>query len=409
LSKKEMERLFEVSNKLINNVSLSYKRYLFNSINWQGKLIEINGARGVGKTMLMLQKARLLNSDHLNQAVYLTLDDPYFYGHSIIETADKFAKYGGKYLFFDEVHKYPAKHKHFDWSAEIKNIYDKFPELKVIYTGSSLLKLYKGHGDLSRRKLTYNLAGLSFREYLSYNKIADFNSYPIEELLKQHTIIASDITKKIKIIPHFIEYLYKGYYPFYNEDPEQYYNRLKDVVSVILETDIPSVTDIPFETSVKLKKLLAVIAGSAPMTPNLTKVGNELYIPDQRTLLKYINYLEKAELITLLSREAKGNQIMRKPNKIYLNNPNLMLCFDVMPNTGTMRETFFANQVSLNESLKYPLKGDFLLNDKWIFEIGGKNKSKKQIRDLENGFLALDDIETGFGNVIPLWLFGFLY
>lgn len=404
-----MIKLFESSNKLINKVSLDFKRYLFPKINWQARLVEINGARGVGKTTMMLQKAKLLNQEKANSAIYFTLDDPLFFRQSIIDVADEFSKYGGKYIFLDEVHKYPSKFENYDWSAEIKNIYDIKTELHIIYSGSSILKMYKGQGDLSRRRLIYNLGGLSLREYLVYNEIEDFKAYKIDDLLENHIQIAEYITEKINIIPHFRKYFDTGYYPFYNEAPEQYYIRLKEIISVILERDIPSIADISYETIMKIKKLLAVIANVVPYVPNLTKTGRELYITDQRTLLKYLNYLDKAELLILLSEEARGNQIFRKPDKIYLNNTNLLKCLDLNPEKGTVRETFFINQLINFHSITTPSKGDFMVNNKYLFEIGGKNKGRKQIKDKKNAWLALDDIEIGFGNVIPLWLFGFLY
>lgn len=404
-----MHVLFETSNKLIRNVSQEFKRFIYERIDWQGRLTEIFGARGVGKTTLMLQKAGSLNLIVPGQAIYLSLDDTYFYEHSIIETADEFSKIGGKYLFLDEVHRYPEKFHGHDWSAELKNIYDKYPELCVIYSGSSLLQLFKGQGDLSRRRIAYHLPGLSFREFLEFNKIAQFPILTIDQLRLNHLEAAGAIIEKVKVFKWFETYLQFGYYPFYIESPDHYISRLKTIISVIIETDIPSVTDIPFDTSVKLKKLLAVIAGSVPFTPNLTKTGTDLHISDQRTLLKYLNYLDKAELITLLTQEAKGNQLLRKPDKIYINNTNLLNCFSVKPEVGTVRETFFLNQTSVDNVLTLPSNGDFMLNQQWIFEVGGKNKANNQIKGLENSYLALDSIETGYGNVIPLWVFGFLY
>ena len=404
-----MLQQFETSNKLINKVSLDFKRYLFSKINWKSRLIEINGARGVGKTTMLLQKAKLLNQEKANCAIYFTLDDPLFFKQSIIDVADEFSKYGGKYIFLDEVHKYPSKYENYDWSAEIKNIYDTKPELNIIYSGSSILKIYKGQGDLSRRRVIYKLGGLSLREYLVYNKIEKFDSYKIDELLENHIQIAEHITEKINIIPHIRKYFDTGYYPFYNESPEQYFIRLKEIISVILETDIPSVADISYETIMKIKKLLAVIANVVPYTPNLTKTGRDLYITDHRTLLKYLNYLDKAELLILLSEEARGNQILRKPDKIYLNNTNLLKCLDIKPKIGTVRETFFINQLINYHSITTPTKGDFMVNNNYLFEIGGKNKGRKQIKNNNTAWLVLDDIEIGFGNVVPLWLFGFLY
>ena len=404
-----MIELFESSNLLINSVSHQFKRFRFDTIDWDARLVEINGARGVGKTTMLLQKAKLLNASVNNAALYASLDDPYFYKRNLIEVADEFYKNGGKYLFFDEVHRYPSKDPEHDWSSELKTIYDRYPDLTVIYSGSSILKLQKAKGDLSRRKISYNLPGFSFREYLDFNDIEKIEPMNLDDLLTRHVEISNQIISKIKIIPHFKAYLRTGYYPFYNEAPDHYFERLKDVITVILENDIPAVTDIPFETSIKLKKLLSLISESAPYTPNLSLISKELFIKDQRTLLKYFSFLENAELIQALSKEATGNRILRKPDKLFLNNTNLHYCFYSTPNIGTQRETFFANQLRNHHLLTFPETGDFKVDDTMIFEIGGKNKDKSQLKDTGNAYFALDDIETGYGNTVPLWLFGFLY
>lgn len=408
--KLEMQEIFNYSNGIIEEVKLEFKRYLFHSINWNSRLIEILGARGVGKTTLMLQKARLLNREVPNQAVYISLDDKLMFNHSIVEIADGLEKYGVKYLFLDEVHKYPPKQRGYDWSAEIKNTYDRYPGLKVIYSGSSALKIYKGHGDLSRRKSTYRLAGLSFREYLELNRIGNFEVFSLNNLLESHQEISTTITKDIKIIPQFKKYLKTGFFPFYNEDPTSYFSRLMNILNVIIETDIPAVSDISFETSLKLKKLLAAIASTVPYVPNLLKLRQQLFIADQRTLLKYLDYLEKSEVVNTLMQKAKGNKIMQKPDKIYLGNTNYYYCLNMMgEEMGTIRETFFNSQLGVAHELRLPENGDFLVDGKYILEIGGRSKTSRQIKSLNNAYIAQDDIENGAFNQIPLWIFGFLY
>ncbi|MBN1949629.1 MAG: ATP-binding protein [Bacteroidales bacterium] len=405
-----MQEVFNYSNGIIDEVKLEFKRYLFHLINWDSRLIEILGARGVGKTTLMLQKARLLNSKVSNQAVYISLDDKLMFNHSIVDIADGLEKYGVKYLFLDEVHKYPPKQKGYDWTAEIKNTYDRYPGLNIVYSGSSALKIYKGHGDLSRRKSTYHFAGLSFREFLELNRIGTFRDFSLTSLLENHQEISASVTKDIKIIPHFKQYLKTGYFPFYNEDPPSYFNRLLSILNVIIETDIPAVSDISFETSLKLKKLLAAIASTVPYVPNLLKLRQELFIADQRTLLKYLDYLEKAEVVNTIMQKAKGNKIMQKPDKIYLGNTNIFYGLNLLgEEMGTIRETFFNSQLDTAHELRLPEKGDFLVDGKYIFEVGGRSKTFKQIKDLNNAYIAVDDIETGAFNQIPLWLFGFLY
>lgn len=405
-----MQEVFNYSNNIIKAVNHGFTRYLFEQINWNSSLIEILGSRGVGKTTLMLQKAKILNKERQNQAVYVSLDDKMMYNHSIVDIAEELDKYGVKYLFLDEVHKYPSKQKGYDWSAEIKNLYDRLPDLKIIYSGSSILKIYRGHGDLSRRKSSYHLAGLSFREYLELNEIAKFQKIALNDLLEDHSAITNEITKSIKIIPHFKEYLKTGYFPFYNEDPSSYFNRLNSILNVIIETDIPAVSDISFETSLKLKKLLAAITSTVPYVPNLLKLRKELFVADQRTLLKYLDYLEKAEVISYMTQKAKGNKILQKPDKIFIANTNYFYSLNMKgEEMGTIRETFFESQLNVAHQLRLPQNGDFLVDEKYIFEIGGKNKSARQIENLPDSFTVLDDIENGNFNQIPLWLFGFLY
>lgn len=404
-----MQKLYETYNRITSTISHRFTRYLYEKIDWKERLIEINGARGVGKTTLMLQKSMDINKD-ASIALYASLDNPYFYNRTLDELADDFYKNGGKYLFLDEVHKYPPKHPEIDWSFEIKSIHDNYPDLNIIYSGSSLLRLYKGQGDLSRRRSAYNLKGLSFREFLEYENKIKMEAVPFGDLLSNHLSVSREISTRIKIIPHFREYLKHGYYPFYKESPDNYFDRLKDVINVILETDIPLVADIPFEIILKIKKLLGAIGSSVPYTPHLTDLRSALYVSDQRTLLKYLDYLEKAELISTIGKNVTGGQILRKPDKIYLNNTNLLHVLDNSPpNVGTIRETFFHNQLSSILTLKYPVKGDFSTKDDIYFEIGGKNKQTTQIKEYNKGYLALDDIETGYNNTIPLWLFGFLY
>jgi len=405
-----MESLFELSQQRIRWVKADFYRSLYHTIDWKCRLIEIKGARGVGKTTLMLQQAQSLSKTNPSAVLYVSLDDPYFYNHSIIDTADYFTKFGGLYLFLDEVHKYPSKFPKHDWSAEIKVIYDRYPELQVIYSGSSVLQLFKGHGDLSRRKCSYNLPGLSFREYINLINNTELPVYSLPQLLNNHSEIAKTITNDLKVVPLFIDYLKHGYYPYYNEAPNQFCNRLRDTINVILEQDLPAVASFSHENHIKLKKLLAVLSESAPYTPNLTNLRSELFIADQRTLLNYLDALEKAELLATLDKTAKGMKKMQKPSKIYLNNTNLLNClFFDKPNIGTQRETFFFNQLRSIHCVNYPVKGDFIVDSKYTFEIGGKNKPAFQIQEVPDAYLAIDDLELGFGNRIPLWLFGFLY
>jgi len=405
-----MQKLFEASNRLLINQSSQFKRSLYHRINWDQRLIELRGSRGVGKTTLMLQKAQGYFLENSQEVLYITLDDIYFFDHTIVETAEEFIQYGGKYLFIDEVHKYPEKKKGHDWSAELKNIYDLLPGIRVFYSSSSMIELYKGNGDLSRRKSSYALNGLSFREYLEYTGVLKYDLISLNSILNEHVQIASDITSQIKILPHFKNYLQQGYFPFFKEEKEQYLQRIKNIINVILEVDIPSITDIKFDTIGKLKKLLAALATTVPYTPNLSELSSNLSISDLRTLYKYLNFIETAELIRLINSNVKGNKILQKPEKILLNNTNILYALsNKQPEIGTIREIFFSNQLAYLYSLYYPKKGDFIVDETFTFEVGGKNKKSKQIQAIPNAFIAMDEVEIGSQNKIPLWLFGFLY
>ncbi len=406
-----MQRLIERQNRLIKSISLDFKRSLYQRIDWSSRLIEIKGARGVGKTTLLLQRVKELKAEN-KQVLYVSLDDPYFFQNSLYDLVDDFYKYGGMHLFIDEVHRYPEKVKNLDWSVELKNIYDSFPDMNIVYSGSSILELYQGEGDLSRRKISYLLNGLSFREYLELKKVYTFEIYPFSKIISEHEKIAEKISSEIKILPHFQDYLEGGFYPFFRETKQQakYYERLQAVVNLIIENDITSVTEIKYETTAKLKKLLALIATSVPYTSEMKFLSDQLNISDYKTLLKLLDYLEKSELIILLHSKAKGKKILHKPEKIYLNNPNLLFVLgqtDVAK--GTIRETFILNQLNYLFNVKYPKTCDFLVDDKYYLEVGGKTKTKKQLGDKEEAFVVADDIEIGFGNKIPLYLFGFLY
>lgn len=403
-----MQYLSEISNRLIFSTDSRHIRPLYDKIIWEQRLIEIRGSRGVGKTTLLLQYAKERMSAG-ERVLYASLDNAWFFKHKLTELADEFFKYGGKYLLLDEVHKYPHKEHGLDWSQELKNIYDSYPDLYIVYTGSSILQLYRGIGDLSRRKSTYRMFGLSFREYLSYNNIVDFDVVSFTDLIQNHLFIAGMVAEKIRILPHFKEYLIHGYYPFSKQAGNQYFDQLNEVINVIVETDIPSVSDISFETSSKLKKLFFLLSESVLYIPNLSKLSGQLHIADSRTLLKYLNYLEKAELIQTLGAKATGNQVLNKPEKIYLDNTNLM--FALSPGTvndGTVREVFAVNQLKQVYPITYPPKGDLIVDQKYVFEIGGKNKKNKQVSGVLDAYIVIDNIEMGFGNTIPLWLLGFL-
>lgn len=398
-----MERLFKLFNKKMKETQLEFVRNLIEDIDWSNQLIVIKGSRGVGKTTLLLQQIKL-NHTLDGSVLYTSLDDIYFQANTLVDFAEEFHLNGGKYLYLDEVHKYP------NWSIEIKNIYDNYSDLKVIFTSSSLLEIYKGDADLSRRAVTYELQGLSFREFLILENALKIDPISFDEILENHTKLASDITNEVKIIPLFKKYLKIGYYPYYLESETSFYQKLSNTVNLILETDVPSVYKTEFQTIYKLKKLLYVIAQSVPFQPNITKLSEKLDTTSRSSTLQYLEYLEKSKLTINLKTSAKGNNYLVKPDKIYLDNCNLMYAIgELHQNDGNLRETFFCNQLGFKHQVNTSKESDFLIENKYTFEIGGKHKKTKQIEGVENAYIAQDNIEIGYRNKIPLWLFGFMY
>lgn len=398
-----MEQLFQFSSSMVNAVNVDFKRYNRKIINWQNRLIIIVGARGIGKTTLMLQyiKENLMNNP--DDFLYASLDDLYFSKNSLVDFAGEFVKRGGKYLFLDEVHKYK------NWSQEIKSSYDYYPELKIVVTGSSALDIYKGKADLSRRAILYKMNGLSFREYIELKHGINFPVLTLEVILENPSKPIRNILREIKPIKLFEEYIQWGYYPFFSEGLQDYTTRIKQIVNHVLEVDLPSVENIDFMAVHHLRKLLAVLSEMVPFKPNIVKLSKQIGI-SRETLMRYLYLLERADLLLLLQSGTKGISKMNKPEKVYLNNTNLFYALSKgMANAGSIRETFFYNQLRVGHNVLYAPSGDFIVDDKYTFEIGGKNKQQKQIRGIEKAFIAADNIEYSHHNRIPLWLFGFLY
>lgn len=397
-----IDRLFEISNKLASNVPVDFERFITKEIDWSYKLIGISGARGCGKTILLLQQMKKMLEKGKN-SLFISLDDIYFTEHKLIYFAEEFEKNGGEYLFIDEVHKYK------NWSQELKNLFDTVLNLKVVFTSSSALEIHKGSHDLSRRALVYKLKGLSFREFLELKYGIKILPVKLEQILKNPTEKINEVNNKIKIFPKFNEYLKEGYYPFFKDLKLNYLKQLSTTVNLVLETDLPAIHKIDFNSVVKLKKLVSIIAQIVPYKPNIEKLAQQIETT-RPTLLKYLFYLDKAQIIQWLGSDAYGINYFNKPDKIFLGNTNIAYAFsDNNANTGNIRETFFLNQLSQNHKVTYPKQGDFLVDEKYLFEIGGKNKTNKQIAGLKNSYIAADDIEYGYENKIPLWLFGFLY
>ena len=389
-----MERLFEYSNKLINETDISFTRYMYDEINWKNRMIGLIGPRGVGKTTLVLQYIK----QNLNpkETLYITAEDFYFVDNRITELVDTFVKFGGKNLFIDEIHKYK------DWAKELKLIYDYHKDLNVVFTGSSVLDIKKGASDLSRRAVIYNMQGLSFREYLKLFHNISANTYTLEEILA-HKV---DIPEMERPLPLYVDYLKRGYYPFALE--EDFDIRLSQIINQTLENDIPMYADMNVATGRKLKQLLAIISKSTPFKPNMSKIA-EMLSASRNNISDYCLYIEEAGMIAQLRDNTGGIRGLGKVDKIYLDNTNLIynLANDTS-NIGNIRETFFLNQMRIKHNVVSSPISDFLIDD-ITFEVGGKNKGQKQIKDIENSYVVKDDIESGFLNVIPLWQLGLTY
>lgn len=398
-----MQNLYRYSSSLITDSDLRFKRYLFNQIDWNDRLIGITGARGIGKTTLLLQRIKQ-SFGTSEEALYVSLDNFYFLKKSLFELAEEFSVNGGKFLFIDEVHRYPT------WSSEIKNIYDTFRNLKIVFSGSSALQIFKAEGDLSRRASMYKLSSMSLREYIELAHNVVFQSYTLSELLEHHIDIASEITTRIKPLPIIKDYLKGGSYPFYLGSSASFHQRLLSTVNVIIENDLMAIEHFSYTTLVHLRRLLALIADSVPFKPNISELSRKTGI-SRDILLRLIDLLEKSELLISLRQDSSPTGYLTKPEKIYLNNTSLLysLTLNQNPETGTLRETFFVNQLRENHLVNLPKKGDFIVEGKFVFEVGGRNKTAQQIADLSEAFIVQDDIEVGYRNRIPLWLFGFLY
>ncbi len=397
-----MERLQSLYYRKVEMTDLSFKRYLYQRINWDNRLIIINGAKGVGKTTLMLQHIKEAFKDRLQQALYVSLDHIWFLQHDLLELTEYFYTHGVTHLFLDEVHKLP------NWQQQVKNIYDYYPDLFIVATGSSLLQLQKSiTGDLSRRHKLYTLYGLSLREYMELEGIKGLPLLSLEEILENHGPISAQITNNIKILPHFERYLKEGYYPFYKEVGESFSEKVCRAVDNTIEVDIPCVSNIDYESVYKIKQLLAILSSEKPFTLNLSTLS-EVLQSTRATVLKLLDLLDKGAIIRKLYASESGLNSMKKPEKILFDNSNLIFSLSD-GNIGTARESCFASLLSTDHHCLMPTQGDFLVDKKYLFEVGGKNKGFAQIRNIESSFVVRDGIEIGSTNKIPLWLFGLLY
>lgn len=401
-----MEKLFQYQAALLQKTNNDFNRYLFNQIQWGERFVGIKGLRDIGKTTLLLQHLKY-NLKNTTKHLYVTLDHPWFYNNTLYDLAQQFYQLGGKTLLVDEVHKLK------DWSRQIKIIYDGLPDLQLIFTSSSALDLYRGEADLSRRVLSYQLKGLSFREYLSFFQGIHYPKISLTDLLQNHVQITNDLTSSFKPLALFPDYLKKGYFPFSKGLSQHSFEvRLIQTMEVTLNEDLAYIDGYNADHIFKIKKLLGILAESVPFTANVSAIADKLEI-GRNTIKTYLHALEKAGLLHFLNRAGKGISLLQKPDKIYLENTNLSYVLKELPDIGTLRETFILNQlINYSNEVYLPKEGDISVKEKeqlFIFEIGGKGKSTKQIQNIENAYVIADDIEIGFLNKIPLYLFGFLY
>ena len=396
-----LEKLLSFQKRLKKSHTIQYKRSLYKEIDFDDKMIAIFGARGVGKTTLLFQYLQELEEKGKN-ALYISMDYPFLVGADLIEIVEEFVESGGEYLLLDEIHRYR------DFSAYLKTIYDMYA-IYVVFTGSSATSILNAKSDLSRRVTLYNLGGFSFREYLEFKYKATYESYSVEVLVREHIDISSEIIKKnCNILKDFKEYLKVGYYPFYFDKKSSYYENLLNTINLTIDLDLTSLGLIEQKYTYKLKKLLEVVCESRPFEVNYTKIAAVAEI-SRAKLYDYVEFLNDGQMLLLVDEYVKGIKKINKPAKIYLNNTNLMFAYCQTSEVGTVRETFFANQLSMKNRLNIAKEGDFLVDGKYLFEVGGKAKGYKQIKDITNSYVVSDGIEVGNGNKIPLYLFGFLY
>lgn len=399
----QINYLVKIFQRKLSATPMSFFRYLYPMIDWNDTLIGIKGPKGCGKSTLLLQHIKeAFKGKDIEKALYVSLDNLWFSTHDVIEVVDYHYTHGGTHLFIDEIHYY----KH--WQTLLKNISDDYPGLHVAYTGSSMLQMESSEGDLSRRLAMYEMRGLSFREFLEYEGILQLPTFTLEQLLAEHVSIAMDICDKTKILEHFKKYLEVGYYPFYKSVHHGYYQRLQSVANQVIEVDYPIVDDITMSTIRKTKKLLMLLAERVPQLPKMNELYKELET-DRNQGLKMLYALQRGGLLLLLSDNAKSPDNLSRPDKIYINNSTMMYALSPRVDTGTLRETFFMNQLSQRHEVRYPKAGDFLVDRKYLFEVGGKSKTFDQIKDIPDSYLAVDNTEMGHRNRIPLWMFGLLY
>ena len=398
-----METLFEKQDALLRATDMRIVRSFMNHVNWNAPLLCIRGARGVGKSTLLRQYIKMNYEPGSEKALYCSLDWVFFSQHSMLEVARWFYQRGGQLIVFDEVHKYEG------WSREVKEIAELYPDLKIMLSGSSLLRLMDGDADLSRRCRNYDMPGLSFREYLQFYQGIEIEATSLKDILGDPRAVAEKVNTACRPLEFFHKYLKEGYYPFYLNNPIDYYPLLEQTVNYVIDVELSQLRGIKPESTRKIKALLNILSQDVPFEGEITKLSAMLEM-SRSTVIEYLNYLGESKLISLLYGDLKTVKKLQKPDKIFLDNPNLLyaLC-DEIPKIGTVRECFAVNQLSYGHNVEYHDKGDFKVDGKWIFEVGGRRKSFEQIADLPDSFILADDIEYPRGNKLPLWIIGMTY
>lgn len=396
-----MDQIYIEYKETIASLKPQFRRAFIDEIDWEEPLLFILGSRGVGKTTLMLQRIKEKFGTSFT-ALYISMDDLTLSPYTLLDLAKKHVQNGGTHLFIDEIHKYQ------NWSQELKNIRDKIKELKVVVSGSSILDIQKGNADLSRRSVVYTLHGLSFREYVNIELKLNLPVISLSDIIENHEIIVPSLLEQFKPLQYFPTYLKYGYFPFYLEGTKNYHHKLGNVLNVVLEQDMALIENIELTKIPKIRKLIYLLSTQVPYQPNITKLAEALEI-DRITLLNYLSSLQKASVLNLARLNGKLYTQLTKPDKIFLQNTNLLYLSQTNVNVGTLRETFFANQLGIKHRLTLAQKGDFIVDDRFTFEVGGASKSYKQIAGLKDSYLAIDEMPLGIKNKIPLWLFGFMY
>ena len=400
---KVMETLFRKHRILISQVSMDIVRETMQHIAWEKQLVALRGSRGVGKTTLMRQYVRQTYGVNAGEALYCVLDSLYFTNHSLLNLAEQFHMRGGRHLFLDEVHKYPT------WSKEIKEIIDLYPDLKITFSGSSLLQILSADADLSRRVLSYMMEGLSFREYLHFYKGIQLPKHSLEEILADPDAVCDEVNRVCHPQPLFEQYLRAGYYPFYDGNETEYYSRIENVINFIVDQELTQFCGVEITNTRKIKALLLFLAENVPYEVNIAKLSAYLEL-NKQTVLGYLSGLQRAELLHLLYSDTKSVTRLQKPDKIYLHNPNLFYALGQQNHIGTIRECFVVNQLAVNHSVEYgKQQGDFLVDRHITLEVGGHNKTFDQIADMPDSYVLADMLEYPIGKKLPLWIVGLMY